>query len=1407
MGSGKGSTSTSTVSIPPQVLAQYQNVNNIANQTASTPYKAYSGEMVAPVNAQEQTGINATNTAANSYQPYYSAATNATMNGGQAVNPTALDSNAINQYMSPYLNTVLGSESALLNQNNQQQQSGQMGTAISSGAFGGDRSGIAAANLAQQQNLANSSIYSNILNTGYNNALGAAQQQQGVNLSAQQANRTAQQQMGSQLAGLGTAYQTAGLTGAAAQTAAGQLQQQTQQASDTANMNQYLQGQSYPFQVAQFLASIAEGTGSLSGSTTSTNSTQNGIFSDRRLKSSIHKVGKTFDGQDIYTYKYKGHPETHMGLMAQDVEHHEPDAVGLASGYKTVDYEKATDKAAKRGHFAAGGAPAWQDILANYQNMYGGLLGSSGGINSGTIVPQSQGQSHSLAVAQPKAAPQENLLHDASSLASDVDTIGKAGDKGGLWSYGGKNPESILSDPDSDPIDGSGNPKGIYARGGHVRTGLAAGGDPDADLPYQIQGPQLDIPDDKQAFSLNPAKPPSQSGSNGAMGDIADAAKIASLFMAARRGGRIQRADGGGVDGQPNISAIRKALLIALNPMLQHQGADPAPSDAANDTGVDSQAIPQKMVANGSHVPSGLGSAPSMGDDGDEDDSSAVSGSPTRTGHLDPQIVSFLKSNGLGTDQAKGIAAGVYAESANNPDAVNPKSGALGLGQWLGSRKKGLVSQFGDNPTKEQQLGYLLSELNGGDPGGKHVLAADDAPTALAAYIQKFMRPAKGAETTGDMARGLGALRQGFADGGTPEDDAPDDFLPDAPDSLAIPEGLRKVALAASRDAGPDSIPPVSDPAPQIAANTPKESNKPEGLLPAGFSDPVSDMDSTRGLASTPLPDATAAPSKPSSDDNGDETKGGFWHNLKSGKADAIIPLLTGFAAFGTANTKNPFTALATGLGAGAQQYQKQREFELEPQQLGINRMTATAGVYNAQNQAANQARIIAMNLYDPVPTNPVTPWYNKTTGKYETDQQHQSTIDNAVKTIYSRQIPGLPALQMPSLSGGDEPSGPTSAGDVAPNLDGSATPADVAQSNAVSEPSAAAPAHSTGAPAHSPLAPTTAAMHSPLPHDAPANARAKNGEYNGQSIQNAIPPIDDRNVPDANKISTLQANYERLRDAGRVDAANAVQQQIQAINSGHQIVLDNNGQQFQGYAQHQHAIDAAKATYDAKVAQRNKEVAGAQKFVGDEYPTTMNALKTMATNSSLHNMNRGSEDIANFVGTLRSIPGVGHAFDSLAGMQGANDEQKKLAVSQALQQSGLSDAPATVLREALLTVASPTIDPAARYGILTRQMAMLNKQYDYSKDLLGNQNNVVDTSSYQNDWNSERRHSLDNYVAHARASTPYSAGMTQDQQAEQPKPGKAPDLSGATQNQRVITPQGVMYYDQKTGLLFKNPR
>jgi len=270
---GKKSTTTQNVSIPQEVLDRYNAVNARAEITAQNPFQKFgtnASDFVAQINQQQTAGINSVNEAAGSYKPYMAAGAGATMAG---MGPA---SEGIDRYMSPYIRNVADTTGALMRQQQEQAQSGALGTAISSGAFGGDRAGIAAANLQQQNELGYGKTMADIYNTGYTQALGASQS----DLARQMAG-------GAQLAGIGAQTQAAGLQGAEAQIAAGGLQQQTEQAGKTALVNQFMQEQGYPFQVAQFLANIAMGTGALSGSTTKTTQPASFFASGGR----VHKEG------------------------------------------------------------------------------------------------------------------------------------------------------------------------------------------------------------------------------------------------------------------------------------------------------------------------------------------------------------------------------------------------------------------------------------------------------------------------------------------------------------------------------------------------------------------------------------------------------------------------------------------------------------------------------------------------------------------------------------------------------------------------------------------------------------------------------------------------------------------------------------------------------------------------------------------------------------------------------------------------------------------------------------------------------------------------------------------------------------------------------------------------------------
>ena len=418
-----------------------QQLGSQYNQNATNTLNAAYSQLTPQVQQQEA----AVNAALGQGQNYLTQATNLAGNAAAPVYAQQFSQDALSQYMNPYMNQVVQGTLAPLRQQQQMEQQGLIGNQITQGAFGGERADLARAALQGQQDMATGNVLGNLLNTGYAQGLGAFQQQQGVNLGADQANRAAlanqanqiaalgQQGFGQglsaaqeeaalagqnfgagsqtaqqlanigqqafsqdvgaaqaqaglagqafgidqatsqQLASLGTGAQSAALQGAQAQMSSGAVQRGIQQANDVANQQQFQAAQAFPYQNEQLLANLLLGIGGQSGGTALTSQPtgnmlssiiggtlalgQTGLLgSDERFKENMEPVGKTFDGQNIYKYNYKGDDTTRMGLSAQEVEKHNPSAVYKDDkGMRYLNYDDATKHAADKGHFARGG--------------------------------------------------------------------------------------------------------------------------------------------------------------------------------------------------------------------------------------------------------------------------------------------------------------------------------------------------------------------------------------------------------------------------------------------------------------------------------------------------------------------------------------------------------------------------------------------------------------------------------------------------------------------------------------------------------------------------------------------------------------------------------------------------------------------------------------------------------------------------------------------------------------------------------------------------------------------------------------------------------------------------------------------------------------------------------------------
>src|SRR5262245_11825115 len=365
---GTSGTSTgTTLPASPQTADFYNQVLSQASALGQTPFNpatltSWTPSQEQAIEAMFNTGVNVPQALGLGLSGPQEQAFNELWTSGRQAGQW--DPSVIQAIMSPYIQNVVNATQAQFNNQNAIQGNQLIGQAIRSGnIFGGDRAGVAAAQLAGQQQLAQAPVIAGLYQSGYGQALnqynalrqgglqGALAAFGGANTAAMVPWQHAAQSM----ALMGSGLQAAGLPGQVAQQNA-------------------IQQSAYPFQIANWLASIGAGVGPLTGTTgtgtqtgfgTSTPPPPNPItqglgigalglsglnaigglgglaslfaLSDERAKTDIQRAGTDRgSGLPLYAYRYKGDPKTYpkvVGPMAQDVARVHPEAVvALADG-------------------------------------------------------------------------------------------------------------------------------------------------------------------------------------------------------------------------------------------------------------------------------------------------------------------------------------------------------------------------------------------------------------------------------------------------------------------------------------------------------------------------------------------------------------------------------------------------------------------------------------------------------------------------------------------------------------------------------------------------------------------------------------------------------------------------------------------------------------------------------------------------------------------------------------------------------------------------------------------------------------------------------------------------------------------------------------------------------------------
>ena len=1381
-----------------------------------------------PLQQQAAAGLGAAQAGA---QPYQQLATNFGLSGSQAVNAGPLGGEQINQYMSPYLDSVVGSTMANLRQQQGQEQSSLVGNQVAQGAFGGDRGRLAQANLARQQNLATGQTVSGLMNQGYGQALGAAQQQQQLGLGAAQANRAAQQQasqqmlgigqqgfgqgmataqqqaalgqqlygqgigsgqalagigqqqygqqmgtgqaqaaLGSQLfgqgaqtaqqqaamgqqlygqgmgaasaqqglgqglygmgtgmggfmqglgqqnyaqqsgtgqnlaqlgqqtfgqgaaqsgqqaalaqqqygmgagaagqmaglgqglygmgagtsqalAGMGTQAQQNALAAGQAQLGAGTVAQQTQQAGQTALYNQFLQQQGFPYQQAQFLANIAMGTGALSGSTTNTSQAAP-FFSDERLKEGVEPIGKTFDGQKIVKFRYKNEPGTRIGLIAQDVEKHHPDAVGLAGGYKTVDYDAATKDAASKGHYASGGlAPESEGGAVLPFPMRRGF--AEGG-NPAQLI----GNNELAAILQAQFGMYNN---------QGIPGLGGAPGMTGFVPEGTL-PVGNLTVADAPPALPESQLKGMIEAAGGVKEAYAAGKQGVKKIKRQFNTDEENAANDAAEAA-----------------EAAEAARAAAAAANRANGGLVGHYASGGASSGPYGIPISKAEtpdLITAGDAPEHQksGFLKMMNMAGDLASLGQQGADTYNSATKSKAAGGAA----------EDD--VGSGTPYDAG-----------SNPFMPDSAKGIEKKELAKPGAAPGA--PESGfsqAMGLAKDIGSiaalammmnrggrTGKDIGGGIFGNPAGDfdaaDERAKLLASFNRSAPPATEQ-PANDAPRVqspgLAPPMQQPVRPSPPSAIQGffgnpagdfDAADARAKLMAYFNSKRQPPAASPQyssvrtdaaPVLPAAPTrNVARPAVPRKTAgLIPTPTPRPNVI---GEQLPEITGGmnvglAPKITSAGEPTTVASLAAPGLGGASVQAPTDTHAAEnallartGLSAPNirqdlqkdadkKPSFLDKAERMlapKGGYLDRLSQGDEDTVVSLLTGLGAMAGSSNRYGLGALAEGIGAGAAAYSPAKQAI-----LGRKETEADIGFKKAQTLKELGAtpggdRFIV--YASPTPQGYVA--YDKYREMPLTREQYLAVKNELVGDVYADgQTPS--SLNM----GNDNTSKPAS------NIPGVQTPIN--------------------------KVPLTFKINSPPPN--PADVEAKFGKA---ALVEAIAG------PAPSGTSSQVENY------------NNIVNQINKLSADKKIELDNSAAGF-----------------------------------GPTYGMNMYQLGEVSKYLADTDLNRSSPMLADVIGKMLSLPGVRNLVpDSWKRYQDATDITGKVAALQAMSQAGvtLNGAPASALATSLETVATPGISQETKRNIIKQTMANLEMQKGLHDTYVKNRNQIADVDGFINQF------------------------------------------------------------------------
>lgn len=250
-----------TNSLPPDVLARFNDLMDRGKTAADQPYQSYGGTRVAPFTGDQQSGFQMARDAAGSYQNDLNTARNYAGIAGQPIAPTVgtFDSSQMDRYGNPFNQQVIDATRNEINRSYDINGQGIAGNAAQAGAFGGDRSTIA--QTENDRNRANSlaTAIGSLNSQNFSQAQNQFNTEQNRSLAAQETDSANAARAAGQFQGIGAAGQSLGLQGASSLLGIGSQQQGQAQQQANVDYSNFLENRDWGKTQANFLSGIYHG--------------------------------------------------------------------------------------------------------------------------------------------------------------------------------------------------------------------------------------------------------------------------------------------------------------------------------------------------------------------------------------------------------------------------------------------------------------------------------------------------------------------------------------------------------------------------------------------------------------------------------------------------------------------------------------------------------------------------------------------------------------------------------------------------------------------------------------------------------------------------------------------------------------------------------------------------------------------------------------------------------------------------------------------------------------------------------------------------------------------------------------------------------------------------------------------